>query len=83
MTSEPRAKSVIVTVSDDALPKIRQLADELGAKGLKVDRVLPVTGVITGSCAASNVPALEKLDGVLSVEEEATTHLPPSDSPVQ
>jgi hypothetical protein len=83
VTNKAKAKSIIVTVSDDALPNIRQLADDLGAKGLKVDRVLPVTGVITGSCVASKVPALGKVDGVLSIEEEATARLPPSDSPVQ
>lgn len=83
MASKSKSKSVIVTVSDNALPNIRQLADELGAKGMKVDRVLPVTGVITGSCTASKVPALGKVDGVLSVEEETTARLPPADSPVQ
>lgn len=83
MTNEVKAKSIIVTVSDDALPNIRQLADDLGAKGLKVERVLPVTGVITGSCAASKIPALGEVEGVLSVEEEVTARLPPSDSSVQ
>lgn len=83
MTNKPKTKSIIITVSDDALPNIRQLADELGAKGLKVDRVLPVTGVITGSCAASKVSALETVEGVQSVAEEATARLPPPDSPVQ
>jgi hypothetical protein len=83
VTDKTNAKSIIITVSDDALPNIRQLADDLGARGLKVDRVLPVTGVITGSCATSDVCALEEVDGVLSVEEEATARLPPSDSSVQ
>lgn len=83
MASKSKGKSVIVTVSDDALPNIHQLADELGAKGMKVDRVMPVTGVITGSLKASKVSALGKVVGVLSVEEETTAQLPPPDSPVQ
>lgn len=83
MTNKTKAKSIIVTVSDDALPNISQLADDLSAKGLEVDRVLPVTGVITGSVVASKVPALGKVDGVLSVEEEASARLPSPDSPVQ
>jgi hypothetical protein len=78
-----RSKSVIVTVSDAALPNIHQLADKLGARGLKVNRVMPVTGVITGSCTKSKVPALGQIEGVLSIEEEATAELPPSDASVQ
>lgn len=77
------SKSIIVTVSDDALAKIERVASELGARGMEVERVLPVTGVITGSCTASKIPALGEIDGVTSVEEEASAELPPPDSSVQ
>jgi len=50
---------------------------------MKVDRVMPVTGVIAGSCAASKVADLKKVDGVMSVEEEVVAQLPPQDSSVQ
>jgi hypothetical protein len=78
-----KSKSLIVTVSDDALKNIHQLAEHLGAKGLKVDRVMPVTGVISGSYAGSKMSELKKVDGVQSVEEELTSELPPPDSDVQ
>ncbi len=78
-----KSKSIIVTVSDDALQNIHQIAAKLGAKGMKVDRILPVTGVIAGSSPPSKMPALQKIEGILSVEEEVTTELPPPDSPVQ
>ncbi|MEO6196100.1 MAG: hypothetical protein ABIS20_24025 [Thermoanaerobaculia bacterium] len=78
-----KSKSLIVTVNDDALKNIHQLAADLGAKGLKVDRVLPVTGVIAGSYAGSKISELKKVDGVLSVEEELVAELPPPDSSVQ
>jgi homoaconitase/3-isopropylmalate dehydratase large subunit len=78
-----KSKSVIVTVADDELNKINQLANRLGDEGMKVDRVMPVTGVIAGSCAASRVADLKKVDGVMSVEEEVVAQLPPQDSSVQ
>jgi hypothetical protein len=78
-----KTKSIIVTVTDDALNKIDELAEQLKTKGMKVDQVLPATGVITGSAASTKVPTLEKVDGVMSVEEELTIQLPPPDSPVQ
>jgi hypothetical protein len=76
-------KPIIVTVTDAMLPNIQRVADQLAAKGMKVSRVMPVTGVIAGSCPSNEMTAVEKVDGVLSVEEEAVAHLPPSDSPVQ
>src|SRR5436190_7292522 len=63
-------KSVIVTVSDDALKDIHHLASRLTEHGLKVNRVLPVTGVISGSIATSKMSALRDVSGVSSVEEE-------------
>ena len=76
-------KPVIVTVSDRMLKDIHQLAERLGTKGMKVERVMPVTGVISGTLPSSKMSALRTIDGVESVEEEATAILPPPDSPVQ
>jgi hypothetical protein len=69
-----KLKSIIVTVADDALDNIQQLADKLTARGMKVERVMPVTGVISGSCAPSAIPVLEKEAGVMSIEEEVKAH---------
>ena len=76
-------KSIVVTVADDALGNIQKVADQLAAKGMKVSRVMPLTGVIGGFSAPSNLSALQQVDGVMSVEEEAVARLPPSDSPIQ
>jgi hypothetical protein len=70
-------KSVIVTVSDEALTNIDQLADKLRKKGLKVERVLPITGVIAGAVAAAKVASMRKVQGVLSIEDELYSELPP------
>ena len=74
---------VIVTVSDEMLKNIHRVAGQLAEKGLKVHRVMPVTGVIAGSSAASKMSALRNVEGVTSVEEELVAKLPPADSPVQ
>jgi hypothetical protein len=74
---------IIVTVSDDMLGKINQVANQLAAKGVTVNRVMPVTGVITGSCDSSKIPVIKNVNGVISVEEEAVALLPPADSRLQ
>lgn len=78
-----KSKPIIVVVADDMLHNIKQVADRLTAEGMKVERVMPVTGVISGSYASNDISSLEKVAGVMSVEEEATARLPSPDSAVQ
>jgi hypothetical protein len=78
-----KRKPIIVTVADDALKNINELAAQLTAKGMKVDRVLPITGIISGSCASTKMGELENVDGVTSVEEEASAEIPPPGSTLQ
>jgi hypothetical protein len=78
-----KGKSVIITVADQAMDKIHQLADELASKGMKVNRVMPLTGVIAGLAPEAKMPHLRGVRGVQSVEEEVGIQLPPPSSPVQ
>jgi len=78
-----KSKTVIVTVTDAALKDIQSVAKKLAAKGLKVEQVLPVTGVITGSCPEGKKSALNSVEGVDSVEDEVQVQLPPKDSEIQ
>jgi hypothetical protein len=75
-------KSVIVTVTDEMLPSIQRVADDLASRGLRVERVMPMTGVISGSLSA-DLSELQGIEGVMSVEEERTAELPPADSDLQ
>lgn len=71
-------KAVVVTVSDESLASIDKLADQLGKKGLKVEKVMPITGVITGSLATSKFASIKKVPGVQSLaEDEIAAQLPP------
>jgi len=78
MRVEPQ--SIIVTVTDEMLPHIDQVAEELTAQGVKVDRVLRLTGAISGSYPSNNLSNLESTNGVQSVEEELVAELPPAGS---
>lgn len=78
-----KEKPIIVTVADDALKNINELVTELTARGMKVNRVLPITGIISGSCASAKMYDLENVDGVTSVEEEASAEIAPPDSSLQ
>ncbi|MBW4619202.1 MAG: hypothetical protein KME17_07560 [Cyanosarcina radialis HA8281-LM2] len=70
-------------MTDDQLENIDRVADRLAAKGLKVERVLPMTGVIVGTSTPKQISALEQIDGVMSVEEEGVAYLPHPTAPVQ
>jgi hypothetical protein len=72
------AKAIAVMVADDRLQDIHKLAEDLSAEGMTVQRVLPVTGMITGIVEAETMPQLRNVKGVLSVEEELTAG--PSDA---
>ncbi len=66
-----RVQRIIVTVTDEALDRIEAVAEELAAKGMKINRVLPVTGVISGSCPPEKKDELQAVSGVDRVEDEA------------
>ncbi len=74
---------VIITVTDEALPDIEQLANKLTKKGLNVDQVMPMTGVIVASYSENEMPDLKDVDGIMSVEKEMIITLPPADSLLQ
>jgi hypothetical protein len=63
---------ITVTVRDDQLAHIDELAERLGAAGMQIDQVLHLLGVITGSVPHSQRDALAAVPGVVAVEDETT-----------
>jgi hypothetical protein len=63
---------ISVILNDEALGRIQQIAGELSDAGMHVERQLPITGFIGGTATTEIIPALRAVDGVLSVELEAT-----------
>jgi hypothetical protein len=66
-----------VTVDRTHRNNLADVADRLRAAGMKVDQELASIGVLTGSADAAKVEALGEVEGVVSVEPQATYQLPP------
>ena len=75
-------RSVTVTISDQHLRRIKDVATKLRAKGMQVDSILEKTGQITGSYS-KGASSLKKVAGVLDAEEQPVFQIPPPDSDIQ
>lgn len=74
---------VTVTVRDDRLADIEELADRLRASGMQVDQVLGNIGVITGSLPQEKRAAVQHMPGIAAVEAETSFQVPPPDADIQ
>lgn len=75
--------SVTVTVEDDRMDRIEDLADQLRAAGMQIQQVLGSVGIITGEVTDAQRPAIAQIPGVVSVEGQAEYQLPDPGSDVQ
>lgn len=66
--SEEELEQIVVTVDDQNLPIIQSVVTGLESAGMKVDRVLPVTGIIAGAVSQSKLEELRKVPGVANIE---------------
>ena len=76
------SRPIAVVVKDSHLPRIKAVASQLRARGMKVDSVLDAIGQITGSYHQP-LDTLRDVDGVSAVEEQPAMSVPPPDSKVQ
>jgi hypothetical protein len=67
-------KTVIVTISDDEIGRINEIAQELRQSGMQVDQILSTTGIISGSIESAALRKVRKIPGVASVEEDSEFH---------
>jgi len=72
---------VSVTVDDDHLDTIDEVAEGLRERGMQVDQVLASVGIVTGS--AQDVAALNSVPGVASVDLEEGIDIGPPDQEIQ
>jgi hypothetical protein len=75
-------RRVVVTVDDEHMSKVHDVAGRLRTSGMSVDNVMEATGMISGA-ASVETSAIKKIKGVASVEDEPSFQLPPPDSAVQ
>jgi hypothetical protein len=74
---------ITVTVSDDYLGRIDEVASALRNNGMHVRDVLESVGVIAGYLPEDRRAALEVVDGVESVSDSVPVQLPPPESDIQ
>ncbi len=72
-----------MTVGDDHLGDLNEVAEQLRSAGMNVDQVLATVGIITGSVPSVRRAALERTPGVAAVEDEHTFQIAPPDAEVQ
>ncbi|MGX5714832.1 hypothetical protein [Arthrobacter sp. MAHUQ-56] len=74
--------NINVTVHQDYVSAIADVADALRARGMQVEQVLAM-GFITGSAPDDCLQDLKSVSGVQSVDEELGYQLPPPDEDIQ
>lgn len=67
-SSNKKQKKFIAVIEDDQVENINTIANKLKDEGVKVDQVLSLSGIITGS--ANDLNKLNNLTGIKSVEED-------------
>lgn len=76
-------KNITVTVEDSHLAVMEEVAQQLRARGMRVERVLYSVGIITGCAPDQDCSALGAVEGVGSVDEQQHFRIPPPGSDVQ
>lgn len=74
--------NINVTVHQDYVSTIADVADALRARGMQVEQVLAM-GFITGSAPDDCLQDLKSVSGVQSVDEELGYQLPPPEEDIQ
>lgn len=74
---------VVITVDENHLDQIWQVANNLRVAGLEVEKLYEKVGIITGSIESTKRSNLASITGVSAVEDEKAYNLPPPDSKIQ
>jgi hypothetical protein len=61
---------IVVTIQDSHFPQIQSVANALKRAGLRVTKVMPTAGIVTGEIAATKIDSLTAVAGVLAVEPD-------------
>jgi hypothetical protein len=75
-------KSIVITVTDEALGHINDVVHQLERQGVHIERVMPRMGVISGT-STSSIAELKQVEGVMDVQEEVVHKMPPAKSRIQ
>lgn len=75
--------TVTVTVDDEHVQSISDVAAALRDCGMEVQQVLDTVGAVTGSVPPDRRQSLSDVVGVAHVADDVRVQLPPPDAPVQ
>lgn len=76
-------RNITVTVDDSHLAVMRDVAERLRARGMRVEQVLYSVGIITGCAPDHECSALGTVEGVGSVADQQQFRVPRPDSEIQ
>jgi hypothetical protein len=74
---------IVVTVSEAALERLREVEAALRGAGMDVEQVLDAIGAVTGFASPGQIEIIRRVPGVAAVEASREIRLPPPGSPVQ
>lgn len=77
MNQKSRTVPVIVTLTDEALPRFSNIMNQLTELGLKIDYPIEVLGQLVGQLEESRLATVSDLRGVKAVEIQQDVHIPP------
>ena len=81
--AQPKVE-VIVTIGQDRMENLKQIASELQSRGLQItNEPLENLGMISGIAESTSIEQLKQVNGVTAVEKAGTVQIPPPDSNVQ
>jgi hypothetical protein len=81
--AQPKVE-VIVTIGQDRMENLKQIASELQSRGLHItNEPLENLGMISGMAESTSIEQLKQVNGVTAVEKVGTVQIPPPDSDVQ
>ena len=75
--------NLLICVDDCHREQILKVVEALQASGLKIERVMKQTGVVTGSTDSTKVKGISQIEGVAAVEVEREFQLKPPESEIQ
>ncbi len=77
------SQRITVTLTEPYAGRSDEVAEQLAAAGMTVERVLPALSMVTGTIAPERMAGLEAIGGVGSVTAERIYQLPDPDSGLQ
>lgn len=71
---DEKLQHILVTVDDQNLEKIQDVTTALQSAGMQVDKVMLITGIITGKSTPAKIQNLLKVPGVINIELDEEMH---------